>query len=107
MHPLLRHWRLLSVGFLMVAFSAVCQTLCCRSLGGEWRATFGLSHGGLGLANSLIGVIWVERYGRTHLGAIRSLAQSAMIFSTTVAPVSVGLLLDGGWAIELAPQRSC
>ncbi|MEA3640016.1 MAG: hypothetical protein VBE63_08740, partial [Lamprobacter sp.] len=50
--PLLRHWRLLSVGFLMVAFSAVGQTFVLSLFGGEWRATFGLSHGGLGLVYS-------------------------------------------------------
>ncbi len=52
LHPLLDHWRFLSVGFLMVAFSAVGQTFVPSLFGGEWRATFGLSHGGLGLAYS-------------------------------------------------------
>jgi len=42
---------LLSVGFLMVAFSAVGQTFVLSLFGGEWRATFGLSPGGLGLAS--------------------------------------------------------
>ncbi|MBK5932279.1 MFS transporter [Halochromatium salexigens] len=68
---------------------------------GDWLAPLylGLAGLGMGLANSLMGVIWVELYGSTHLGAIRALAQSAMIFSTAVAPVSVGLLLDGGWSM--------
>ncbi len=60
---------------------------------GRWLAPLylGLAGLGMGLANSLMGMIWVELYGSTHLGAICSLAQSAMLFSTTVAPVSVGL----------------
>jgi MFS family permease len=68
---------------------------------GPWLAPLylGLAGLGMGLANSLMGVIWVELYGSAHLGAIRALAQSAMIFSTAVAPVSVGLLLDGGWTM--------
>ncbi|MEA1053669.1 MFS transporter, partial [Lamprobacter modestohalophilus] len=51
---------------------------------GRWLAPLylGLAGLGMGLANSLMGVIWVELYGSTHLGAIRALAQSAMIFST-------------------------
>ena len=68
---------------------------------GPWLAPLylGLAGLGMGLANCPMGVIWVELYGSTHLGAIRSLAQSAMIFSTAVAPVSVGLLLDGDWTM--------
>ncbi|WP_338073212.1 MFS transporter [Halochromatium salexigens] len=64
---------------------------------GPWLAPLylGLAGLGMGLANSLMSVIWGELYGSTHLGAIRSLAQSAMIFATAVAPVSVGLLTRG------------
>ncbi len=69
---------------------------------GPWLAPvyLGLAGLGMGLANTLMGVIWVELYGIAHLGAIRALAQSAMIFSTALAPVSVGLLLDWGWPME-------
>jgi len=69
---------------------------------GHWLAPLylGLAGLGLGLANSLMGMIWVELYGSTHLGAIRSLAQSAMIFAAALAPVSVGLLLDEGRTME-------
>ncbi|MBS0002954.1 MAG: MFS transporter [Thioalkalivibrio sp.] len=69
---------------------------------GPWLAPayLGLAGLGMGLANTLMGVIWVELYGTTHLGAIRAVAQAAMIFSTAAAPVSVGLLLDLQWSME-------
>jgi hypothetical protein len=54
----------------------------------------------MGLANTLMGVTWAELYGTTHLGAIRAVAQAAMILSTATAPVTVGLLLDFHWSME-------
>ncbi|MCA1788383.1 MAG: MFS transporter [Thioalkalivibrio sp.] len=69
---------------------------------GLWLAPFylGLAGLGMGVANTLMGVIWAELYGTTHLGAIRAVAQAAMIFSTAAAPVTVGLLLDVQWSME-------
>jgi MFS family permease len=69
---------------------------------GLWLAPIylGLAGLGMGVANTLMGVIWAELYGTTHLGAIRAVAQAAMIFSTAAAPVSVGLLLDLQWSME-------
>ncbi len=69
---------------------------------GPWLAPayLGLAGLGMGGANALMGVIWVELYGTTHLGAIRAVAQAAMILSTAAAPVSVGLLLDLQWTME-------
>lgn len=51
--PLVDQWRLLSASFLLVGFSAVGQTFVLSLFGGEWRAAFDLSHGGVGLAYSL------------------------------------------------------
>jgi MFS family permease len=69
---------------------------------GLWLAPayLGLAGLGMGVANTLMGVIWAELYGTTHLGAIRAVAQAAMIFSTAAAPVTVGLLLDLQWSME-------
>ena len=69
---------------------------------GPWLAPIylGLAGLGMGVANTLMGVIWAELYGTTHLGAIRAVAQAAMIFSTAAAPVSIGLLLDFQWSME-------
>lgn len=64
--------------------------------GDPWLAPvyLGLAGLGMGIANTLMGVIWAELYGTRHLGAIRSVGQAAMIFATAAAPVAVGLLLD-------------
>jgi hypothetical protein len=43
------------------------------------------------------GSIWAEIYGTRHLGAIRACATSAMVFSSGLAPVSVGILIGGHW----------
>lgn len=69
---------------------------------GPWLAPVYLALAGLGMggANTLMGVIWAELYGTAHLGAIRAVAQAAMIFSTAAAPVSVGMLLDLQWSME-------
>ena len=48
----------------------------------------------------LIGALWPELYGVTHLGAIRAFGQSAMVFSTGLAPAVMGLAIDWGTSIE-------
>ncbi len=47
-----------------------------------------------GLAATVGGSLWAERYGVRHLGAIRSVAQATMVLSTAVAPIALGMLLD-------------
>lgn len=54
----------------------------------------GVAQAGTGTA---AGAMWPERYGSRHLGAIRSLSQSAMVVSTAVSPLLAGLLLDRGF----------
>jgi sugar phosphate permease len=48
----------------------------------------------------LLGALWAELYGVTHLGAIRAFATSAMVFSTGLAPAFMGLLIDHGLTME-------
>jgi len=80
----------------------VLALLAVSGLDDNWLAPAYLALAGLGmgLANALMGVIWAELYGTTHLGAIRAVAQSAMIFATAAAPVAVGVLLDWNWSME-------
>lgn len=68
---------------------------------GNWVAFayLGATGATLGLVSIAGGALWPERYGVRHLGAIRSLAQTAMILTTAVAPILLGILLDGGMAI--------
>ena len=44
--------------------------------------------------------IWAELYGIAHLGAIRALSASFMVFSTAVGPAAMGLLLDSGLSMS-------
>jgi MFS family permease len=54
-----------------------------------------------GVGGTVVGAMWAEVYGVTHLGAIRALASSLMVFSTALSPVSMGWLIDLGWSMEL------
>lgn len=49
-----------------------------------------------GAINTTLGAIWPERYGITHIGAIRSTAQTVMVVSTAASPVLLGLAFDAG-----------
>lgn len=55
-----------------------------------------------GCSSTLIGSIWPEVYGTLHLGAIRSVVVSAMVFATAAGPGLTGTLIDSG--IELSTQ---
>ncbi|NIJ42362.1 MFS family permease [Parvibaculum indicum] len=50
----------------------------------------------MGSAGTLGGALWAELYGTLHLGAIRGVATSAMVFSTALSPGLIGVLLDAG-----------
>ena len=53
-----------------------------------------------GITTVLLGALWPELYGITHLGAIRAFGQSAMVFASGLAPAIMGLLIDRGLAME-------
>ncbi len=77
----------LAAGCLSVAF-----------LGGAWGVIvffgfFGISYG---FATTLFGSLWPEAYGTKYLGSIRSVTQSAMVFSTALGPWITGALIDRG-----------
>jgi hypothetical protein len=52
-----------------------------------------------GLTAVVKGALWAELYGVAHLGAIRAFGQSAMVFSTGLAPAAMGLPIDLGVSI--------
>ncbi|MCQ3829195.1 MFS transporter [Microbulbifer elongatus] len=58
-----------------------------------YLALIGIAQAGTGTAGS---ALWPERYGSTHLGAIRAVSQASMVFSTAASPLLIGLLLDKG-----------
>ena len=52
-----------------------------------------------GISSTLFGALWPEVYGTRHLGAVRSVIVSAMVFSTAAGPGLTGTLIDAGVAL--------
>jgi MFS family permease len=59
-------------------------------------AYLGLAGVTAGAGMTLLGALWAEVYGVTHLGAIRGLVQAMMVLATAAAPGLLGWLLDSG-----------
>ena len=53
-----------------------------------------------GLTNVLMTSFWAEIYGVYYLGSIKALTGSLMVFSTALATIVFGLLIDRGYSIE-------
>ena len=53
-----------------------------------------------GLTNVLMSSFWAEIYGVEYLGSIKALTGSLMVFSTALAAVVFGILIDLGYSIE-------
>ncbi|NNF29591.1 MAG: MFS transporter [Gemmatimonadetes bacterium] len=53
-----------------------------------------------GLGPTVVGAMWAEVYGVVHLGSIRALAQSVMVFGTAASPVLMGVLIDRGVTMD-------
>ncbi|MDB1124821.1 MFS transporter [Vibrio algarum] len=74
--------------------------LCVLSLFNQsWSAVafmtlFGV---GIGVSSPVVNALWAEVYGTEHIGAIRSMMTSLMIFSTAAAPWVLGLFIELGW----------
>ena len=56
-------------------------------------ALLGVSYG---FSSTLFGSLWPEVYGTAHLGSIRSVTVSAMVFGTAAGPGLTGTLIDRG-----------
>jgi MFS family permease len=55
----------------------------------------------VGLSGTLKSALWAELYGARHLGAIKGLMGSFMVFSTAAAPALVGFVLAREGGLEL------
>ncbi|MEM6384292.1 MAG: MFS transporter [Pseudomonadota bacterium] len=62
----------------------------------HWYAALGLLGISQGISNALAGVLYPFVYGTRHLGSIRSMATTIMIFSTAIGPGITGILIDRG-----------
>ena len=64
---------------------------------GAWSIAYLIFAGmTLGLSMTVGGALFAELYGTKLLGSIRGLTGSLVVFSTAVAPLGVGALLDAG-----------
>tara|TARA_R110002110_G_scaffold68731_8_gene185854 strand:- start:10088 stop:11311 length:1224 start_codon:yes stop_codon:yes gene_type:complete len=62
-----------------------------------FMALLGLTAGSM---STIQGAVWAEIYGTAHLGAIRALATSGMVFGSALSPGLIGVLLDAGVPLE-------
>lgn len=82
--------------FFLLPLAVACFTL---SLNVSAHSLFlfmfflGISYG---LSSTLFGALWPEVYGTRHLGAIRALIVSAMVFATAAGPGITGTMIDMG-----------
>ncbi|MEM7777234.1 MAG: MFS transporter [Pseudomonadota bacterium] len=53
-----------------------------------------------GAMQPIVGAILAELYGTRHLGAIRALQASAMVFSSALGPGVMGILMDAGITMD-------
>ncbi len=69
---------------------------------GSWAVIPYLALAGVntGLAHTAVSALWAELYGVSHLGGIKSLVSSMMVFGTALGPVIMGSLMDLGYSME-------
>ncbi|NOZ31567.1 MAG: MFS transporter [Alphaproteobacteria bacterium] len=92
-------WRLLWVILLPLLLSS----MVVASLGGVTAIVLllGLLGMSMGMSAPVLGAVWAELYGTTHLGAIRALVTSGMVFASAVGPGLAGVLLDLGVELDI------
>ena len=59
-------------------------------------AYYGLMGMSAGISVPSVNALWVEMYGRAHLGAVRAFAHSMVVLFSALGPAVYGLLLDFG-----------
>ncbi len=72
------------------------------TLDADWGAPvyYGVMGISSGIHFGVTGAVWAELYGVRHLGAIRSVMQAAMVFSSGIMPAIMGILFD--WGVSIA-----
>ncbi|MCB1490338.1 MAG: MFS transporter [Rhodobiaceae bacterium] len=77
----------MGLGALVLAFGTVPATVTVAMV------LFGFT---AGFQSTTAAALWPEVYGTRHLGAIRALAMSAMVFASAASPYVLGTLIDRG-----------
>jgi MFS family permease len=57
---------------------------------------FGIAQG---LVHSVANPVWAEIYGTKHLGGIKAITQSMVVFASALSPVILGLMIDAEWSL--------
>ena len=65
--------------------------------GGVFLALTGVT---VGFQSTVTAPFWSEMYGNKHLGSIKSLGTSVMVFCTALSPVIIGWYIDGGVSMD-------
>ncbi len=92
------------VPFFLLPLSGSCFVLGMGGPPGMLLVVMVLLGISYGFSSTLFGAIWPETYGTAHLGAIRSVIVSAMVFATAAGPGVTGTLIDRG--IPLTTQMT-
>jgi MFS family permease len=60
-----------------------------------------------GVHHTATTALWAEIYGVRHLGGIKAMAASLMVFSTALSPASMGWLIDAGLSMATISLLCC
>ena len=60
----------------------------------------------VGFQSTVTTPFWSEMYGSKHLGAIKSLGASAMVFCTALSPILLGWYIDRGTSMDVLAMTS-
>lgn len=71
--------------------------------GGVFLALTGIT---VGFQSTVTAPFWSEMYGSKHLGSIKSLGTSVMVFCTALSPVILGWYIDRGTSMETLAMAS-
>ena len=71
--------------------------------GGVFLALTGIT---VGFQSTVTAPFWSEMYGSKHLGSIKSLGTSVMVFCTALSPVIFGWYIDRGTSMETLAMAS-
>ena len=90
--------RLVPLAALPMGIGLVVLTLSSDLVwGGVFLALTGIT---VGFQSTLTAPFWSEMYGNRHLGAIKSLGASVMVFCTAISPVILGWYIDIGTSMD-------
>ncbi len=82
--------------FFLLPLASACLVLAFFTADYSMFVFMGLLGISYGFSSTLFGALWPEVYGVKHLGSVRSLIISMMVFGTALGPGLTGYLIDIG-----------